>query len=145
MSRISLNRCLFIAADTIDTKVKPQQQWTPGAWRTSFQPNHQSPGSKQVNSATLCPLWVRQMGWFHSLQGSVSRAIRLKDSSRGWAKAKTACLQHLCVTEKGLVGCTMISIHRCTHTTIQTALLIGDYYKNNRGAWGFVAQKVGHD
>ncbi len=53
-------------------------------------------------------------------------AIRLKGSSRRWAKAKTACLQHLCVTEEGLLGCPMISIHSCTHTKIQAALLIGD-------------------
>lgn len=60
------------------------------------------------------------------MQSSVSRTIRLRDSSRRWAKAKTACLQHLRVTEKGLLGCPMISIHRCTHTQIPTALLIGD-------------------
>lgn len=56
----------------------------------------------------------------------MSRAIRLNDSSRRWAKAKTACLQHLCVTEKGLLGCPVISIHGCTHMKIQAALSIED-------------------
>lgn len=32
----------------------------------------------------------------------------------------------LCHSKKGLLGCAMISIHRCTHTKIQAALLIGD-------------------
>lgn len=56
----------------------------------------------------------------------MSGAIMLKGSSRRWVKAKTACLQHLCVTEKGLLGWAVISVHRRTHTKIQAALLIGD-------------------
>lgn len=54
------------------------------------------------------------------------RVTRLKDSSRRWAKAKTACLQHLRVTEKGLQSYPMISVHWCTHTGVKAALLSGD-------------------
>lgn len=73
-----------------------------------------------------------------SLQGSVSRAIRLKDSSRRWLKTKTACLRHLCVTETGLLGGPVISVRTCTQTEIQPVPLIGTILRTTGEQWGFV-------